>query len=743
MILKSMDVLLSQKFKTIVVRTIFIAIGLIAIAQTYWLLPRHFTQIDDIGVAESLMVRNMDYRDDCPKNLQDLRGQALLFIIRSPDRVCKITTQLNRLSIIPSLWTYAPIQFWLTQAFLSSNHSYSYEEVKYWGRLPSFIFYLLGLVGFYFLLRYRLPDFSKRPLLILSMTIFLGLSMEERIHAAQMHSYAIGILANVLAFLAYINLVNPKNNSYSSVMYASGLFALAIGMQYQSILLVAACLAGVFISQYLQDKCLNLRFIVRFSVLICTTALLSYAVVGNILGFSSRGANWNAGPNGEFIVQGGDFSEKLFSFFKLIIFQAPENIYAITSSIELSNGAAYFLGLGFLSLMALGFWYLWNRRVVHDNQIVLVFLGAYAVIYFAFIFLGKLTFSPTRHFLFYLPVVVLLMGYGVLAIQNRLALACLKAVFLTYCISSLIGFSSFAAPRIDKVSDGFFNPLLQESSASFLIFDGFDIEPMFSEIKTSEPIFWFASGGFSCGHKQILVPSDRKLRFLTYGKNNPLALPHSNLENYLNQIIGNCTPHTSNDKQINSIHSKGYLVKSPSKTSIEFSSRVLNALSINNQFIYLYEIDLNFDSHLYFASLDQGIDFSRPSYPEFLKYVSGMAQREDWGRWTDSNQGAVTLFGFTKPLPARFTLELKAVPYAPNTSKPTRIRVGSQEKTIIVDGKLDIYSIEFDNPSGVDAIEITAPYSRPLKGEPSSSADPRNIGIGLIHLKIKDLDKLP
>ncbi len=650
-------------------------------------MPRHFTQIDDIGVAESLMVRNMDYRDDCQKNLQDIRGQALLFIARSPERVCKITTQLNRLSIIPSLWTYAPIQFWITQAFLSPNHAYSYEEVKYWGRLPSFIFYLLGLVAFYYLLRYRWPDFSQRPLLVLSMTIFLGLSLEERIHAAQMHSYAIGILANVLAVFAYLNLSDLKKKTYYSILLSSGLFAIAIGMQYQSILLVIACLAGVLIRQYLQDSRFNIKFMLRYSFLVGITLLFSYAIVGNILGFSSRGTNWNAGPNGEFIVQGGDFIEKLYSIFKLIFLQTPENIYSITSGVQLSNSAAYFFGLGLLLIMAVGILYLWNRRANHFQQIVLVLLGTYVLIYLAFIFLGKLTFSPTRHFLFYLPFVVLLIGYGVLAIQNKVALAYLKAAFLIYCLTSVIGFSSFAGPRIDKLSDGFFKPILQRTNASFLIFDGFDVEPMFTESKTGEPIFWFASGGFSCSHKQILVPNDRKLRFLTYGKNNPLALPHSDLERYLNQIIGNCTPHTSNDKQINSLRSKEYLVESPSTTSIEFSSRVLNTLSINNQFIYLYEMDLNFDSHLYFASLEQGVDFSRPSYPEFLKYVSGMAQREDWGRWTDSNQGAITLFGFTKPLPARFTLELKVIPYGPNILKSTRIRVGSQEKTIIVDGK--------------------------------------------------------
>jgi len=724
-------------------RLALIGVALVALVQTYWLMPRHFTQVDDIGIAESLMVRNMDYRDDCAKNVQDMRGKALLWVFKNPERVCKITTKLNRFSIVSSLWTYAPVQFWLTQAFLNPHKSYTYEEVKYWGRLPSFIFYLLGILSFYWLLRTQFKEFSTQPILVLSLTVFMSLSLEERIHAAQMHSYAIGILANVLAFLAYINLANSKKKSIPSVFFSSGLFALAIGMQYQSVLLVAACLAGVFISQYLQDGHLNFRFMVRYFFLVCTTALFSYAIVGNILGFSSRGANWNAGPNGEFIVQGENLSEKLYSFFKLIIFQAPENIYAISSSVELSNGAAYFLGLGFLSLMTLGFWYLWRRRVAHENQIVLVLLGAYAVIYFAFIFLGKLTFSPTRHFLFYLPMIVLLMGYGILAIQNKLTLTFLKAAFLIYCISSLIEFASFAAPRMDKISDGFFNPLLQKSNASFLIFDGSDIEPMFAEARTNEPIFWFASGSFKCSDKQILVPNTRKLRFITFGKYHPLVLPHSDLENFINQIIGNCTPHTVKDKQVNAIQSKGYLVESPSKTSVELSSRVLNAISINNQFIHLYEIDLNFYSHLYSASLDQGIDFSRPSYPDFLKYVSGVAQREDWGRWTDSNQGDAVLFGFTRPLPTRFTMELKATPYGPNLSKSTKIRVGSQEKTIVVDGKTSIYSLDFENPDGVDAIEIVAPRTNMSRSGGSISADPRNIGIGLIHLKIKALDKLP
>lgn len=731
-----------QNLREIAFRIILFTIGLIGIGQTYWLIPRHFTQIDDVGVAESLLVRNMDYRDDCLKNLKEIRGKTLLFITQSPDFACRITTKLNRLTIVPSLWTYAPIQFWLTQAFLSPKHQYNYEDVKYWGRLPSYIFYVVGVLGFYLLVSYFFSAFSKRPTLAMSMTVLLSLSLEGRIHAAQMHSYAIGILANVLPIIVFLKITNLNKISYWLLFLYGGVLAISIGMQYQAILLVLACLIAVFICKLLVDRCIDSSFVGRYFFLFGTTFLLSYSIVGNILEFSTRGTNWNAGPNSEFIVIGNEFTEKLRSFIYLLYKQAPENLYALISGIELSNSAAYFLGLGFLFLVILGILYLYKRRADYSNQNVLVFLALYGLIYFSFIFLGRLAFSPTRHLLFYLPVAVLLIGYGVIGIQNKLSISLLKVMFLIYCVSSLIGYSTFATPRMDKIHQGFFHELLKNSNASFLIFDGFDIEPIFSESKMGDPIFWFSSGGFNCSNKEILISKERKLRFITYSKSAPLMLPNPELMAYISQIIDRCTTHTIANKKINGILSKGFLIDSPGKASVEFSSRVLDRISTNNQFVYLNEIDLNFDSGLYDSSLSDGIDFSHPSYPRYLKYVSGLSHREDWGRWTDSNLGEEAYFGFIKPLPKKFILEIKAIPFGPNISKPTIIKVGTEEKTIIVDGKQTTFYLEFENFVDADAIQIKAPSSK-LKSPLLHSHDARNLGVGLIYLKIKDSNKLP
>lgn len=719
-----------------------VAIGLFAVAQAYWLVPRHFTQIDDIGVAESLMIRNMDYRDDCAKNLQEFRGAALLFILQNPDRVCQITTKLNRLSIVSSLWTYAPMQFWLTQIFLTPDKHYSYESVKYLGRLPSFIFYVLGVCGFYWLIRFHIHEFSQRPILVLSLAVLISLSLEERIHAAQMHSYAIGILANVLSLYAYIKLLNLKDKSYLSIFSLSSLFAISIGMQYQAVLLVVASLIGIFISNYLLNKFLDFKFYLRYFFLVNSTALIAYSIVGNILGFSARGANWNAGPNGEFLVQENSFFEKLQEFINLIVSQTPENLYSIVSGIELSNSSAYLLGLILNIFLIFGILYLWKKREEHSSKVILILFFVYAFIYFTFIFFGKLTFSPTRHFLFYLPIVAILLGYGVLGIKNKFLITTLKIGFIGYCVFALISFIPFSKNRIDKVSEGFFNTLLQQSMSSFLIFDGFDIEPVFSESSIGEPIFWFSSGGLNCAHKEVLIPKDKSIKFMTYGKYNPLSFPHSGLEKFITQIINECTPHTVKSKQIISINSRGNWINDPSTTSVELSSRVLNSLSINNQFVLLYELKLNFDSHLYEATLGEGIDFSRPSYPSFMKYVSGISQREGWGRWTDANQGEHVLLGFNSPLPKRFSLELEAIPFEKNIGKITHIRVGDQIKAIIVDGKSKTFRLDFENMGSSDVIEITAP-SASKKIAKDAGADPRRIGVGLIRLKIKDLDKLP
>ena len=565
----------------------------------------------------------------------------------------------------------------------------------------------------------------------------MGLSLEERIHAAQMHSYAIGILSNVLVMWAYLRLLNLEKKSYRSILWSAVMLAFAVAMQYQALLVVMAGLGAIFILGLCDRRSWSRGLVSRYIFLLSASLLGIYALVGNILEFSSRGTNWNGGPHGEFVVHGLSFSERLLSLIKLLVTQAPENFYAITSAIKLPNAYAYALGCLFCSLFVMGFIYLWRHRAESKRRAIFLFCVIYILIYVSVVFLGKLSFSPTRHFLFYLPGIVVLMGYGILELEQWVKASILRIIFLVYCLFSLVLFVPFSSERADKISDGMFGTLAQEVNSSFLIFGGDDVEPIFSEAHSKYPIFWYAPWGFDCASKEILIPDNHKIRFMIYSKHENLTLSDPNLKKYVEEIVSQCTSHTSPDKRIFSIAALGDLAAIPTSSSMELSNRVINTIHENSSYIRLYEITTNFDSHLYKATLEEGIDFRKPFYPDFLKYVSGISQREDWGRWTDATLGGHVFLGFKSPLPKHLTLQVRAVPFPMNGSMPTYIRVGDQVKTIYIDGKSSLYSLEFENKNEADMIEIIPPRSNLKKSIELIGGDPRQFGIGLVELRIK------
>ena len=141
----------------------------------------------------------------------------------------------------------------------------------------------------------------------------------------------------------------------------------------------------------------------------------------------------------------------------------------------------------------------------------------------------------------------------------------------------------------------------------------------------------------------------------------------------------------------------------------------------------------------YVATLADGIDFTKPGYPEFVTEVAGISSYEPWGRWTDANLAATASIRFRQALPARFTLELSVNAFGPNLGEPIRVKVGGVEKSFVhVDPRSTAtYKLTFDNASGADRIEITPP--KPVSpSELKVGDDSRRVGVGLIALRIRD-----
>lgn len=140
----------------------------------------------------------------------------------------------------------------------------------------------------------------------------------------------------------------------------------------------------------------------------------------------------------------------------------------------------------------------------------------------------------------------------------------------------------------------------------------------------------------------------------------------------------------------------------------------------------------------YEASLAEGIDFTKPGYPSFLKEVTGMAGHESWGRWTDANAGPTARFRFAQPLPKRVTLELQAHGLGGNAYQPVRIRIGASEKTLTLGNPpKDKYEVEFEDTGGADAIEIIPPAPILPREVTPGSNDTRRLGLGLKSLRLK------
>jgi hypothetical protein len=704
----------------------------ICFLQTSQLLKQHFTHIDDIGVAESLLIRNLDYRDNCTK-IEDSNLPILVakVFIKDSEKICKLHASFNRLSLVSSLWTYAPFQFYITQYLLKRNISYSYEEVKFRGRLPSFGFYILGVLCFFgltFSIFHRDKFGAYIPWIL---TPLAALSLEQRIYAAQMESYSIGLISNCIAILCLYCLHPIQDRPYLKLGGIAALLAIAIAMQYQAILLVTSVLLAVGLINF--SQAFKPKFLLKFSFLVTSTIFLSYLLVGNVLGFSNRAVNWNAGVNGEFLVSGSNVVERSLNFFTILSDNLFYNLYSIISGIELSTVLANYFGFIFAALFLLGLIQLWIKR----KSLPLVFwlTYVYIAVYLLFVFFGKLTFSPTRHFLYHLPFILIVCGFGLqLIIESLARIKFIPQVFLTiiccYCLVSIFKFDSFYNKRIDLITEELFISPITNHQPSFLLYDSFDIETLFIEKLRYFPMFQLNIPEANCNNYQIYSPSTNEIKFITFSKRkSEWDLNDPYIGKYLESIIGNCfMPHSKNN--IASIRKVSDIFRIESSTEIDLSNKTKNGS--NSYYLQLFSAKLKEGSNPTTASLITGIDFRQQHLPQFVSYTSGITQSEGWGRWTDSNQGAI-IIGLREPLPNSFVLKLKATAFGPNGEKDTLIKIGDQSQLLrIFSGEPKLYELSFNNvgPSSTILIEPASPTS-------PSSSDPRKLGIGLVSISFQ------
>jgi len=126
----------------------------------------------------------------------------------------------------------------------------------------------------------------------------------------------------------------------------------------------------------------------------------------------------------------------------------------------------------------------------------------------------------------------------------------------------------------------------------------------------------------------------------------------------------------------------------------------------------------------------QKIDFTSGSWPGLITRTEGLSGPEAWGTWSDGNH--VTL-EFSNPLPAQFTLVVKAHTIG-NSNEPSIIVVGGDRREIRLPAPKEL-ALTFQTDGSVRRIDIEIPWARSMK-ELGVSNDTRKLGIGFVSMSL-------
>jgi phosphoglycerol transferase len=140
----------------------------------------------------------------------------------------------------------------------------------------------------------------------------------------------------------------------------------------------------------------------------------------------------------------------------------------------------------------------------------------------------------------------------------------------------------------------------------------------------------------------------------------------------------------------------------------------------------------------YAATLEDGITFSAPGLPVFVRHMSGFSFREGWGRWTDANRGATARIVLADGLTGSVCLDLKARPANSMKGKVIKVTFGEQQEEIIPQGSdYSDYFLEFFEARPAETLEFRFPGIVPPENTVDrSNSDTRRLGLAMVNLRL-------
>lgn len=421
----------------------------------------HFGHIDDLGVAITIKDTFSYYYDSDTSPILKLKVEehfgGLLNLIPASMSGLKsslINTILHSYKAfklfhaIPSGWTYAPLQFYLTTPLVLLGDSF--EQVKFLGRLPSLLFSIASIFFYIHAVRNWLgagsvfPKAQQSSALLFSVALF-SLSHQGIIYSSQMQSYSIALFY-VCVFMYLLSredfLSSLTLTRFSTKAFWSALLFSALISQYQMVTAIIA-LSGVWI-YFIWHHNKRLILLAKFALIFVIAVALSLPYLWTFLLPNLSGAvTWNAGLNGEYLFSPEKYSiGVIFDFARYLIHLTPNILLANLAFVSPDSQVVLFVKWILVLCFAVGVYRSLRNMLVRQAHPVEVFSVCLLCVTIALAFAGKIALSPTRHTLLLVPALSLFITMGVGSLLKPFPAS--KASHLVLCLALAIAALSFA-----------------------------------------------------------------------------------------------------------------------------------------------------------------------------------------------------------------------------------------------------------------------------------------------------------
>lgn len=458
--------------RALTVGVVALIVGLLV--QAGAMVPHHFAHYDDLGVVFSWANLSV-LANGCPAGLPGPVGAL-------PDWACGPIRGLVSVFLIPLGWTYPPMPFLATAALWHAMPAETLSEAHLIGRSVAFGLFVAGLGGLWLAIRRLGTRTVTTDAVALAVVAIVVAGFEWRLLSMQAHAYSAGLLSVALSVFCLVRIRAWIDGEAARVPWTGLLLGVAAcALSYQSLFLMtgAALWSALHTAARPRESGAWRRLVgvwLRLGVLTGVTVLPFFALTVLRRG-TGAGLNWNAGPDGAFVVEGGAALAARLSEAAALL--ASEGLHVLGFTVMPVPGTETVAGVVLVGLLALALG-LGRRLPRGDAGFVAGSLILYLGIVLVLVVLGKLTLSPTRHVMHPGAALAVLLGIAMLGgVRTPLAARGLLAGAAVYLgVVAALAPSAYA-PRVDLLTPSWLVETATAEDVPVLIHDRWDLAPAF------------------------------------------------------------------------------------------------------------------------------------------------------------------------------------------------------------------------------------------------------------------------